>query len=211
MKVKPHAVSWFAALFGVLGFVFLVAAIGTDFWYLVDASKLERFSNSTEKLSSHSGLWRTCRFESTCQPMVNPFKRETENITLPHKQLLKMHGTFVVLLPLSLILMTFGGTLGFFGNLARASLLVLFTGLIFLLGALITLAGLSTYISYFSGALKEVRFLMGTYRLLDHVHIHFGWSLAFAWFSFVAEVLTGLAFLLMSRMIGLERRQNHAI
>uniref|UniRef100_A0ABM5F094 Transmembrane protein 114 isoform X2 n=1 Tax=Pogona vitticeps TaxID=103695 RepID=A0ABM5F094_9SAUR len=165
MKGKRHLVSWSAALFGVLGFVFLVAAIGTDFWYLVDASKLERLSNSTERLSSHSGLWRTCRFQSTCQPMVNPFKPDTENITASHKQLL----------------------------------------------TLITLAGLSLYISYSAAALKEARFLMGTNRLLDHINIQFGWSLAFAWFSFVAEVLTGLAFLLMSRMIGLERRRDRSI
>nr|XP_020664267.1 transmembrane protein 114 [Pogona vitticeps] len=211
MKGKRHLVSWSAALFGVLGFVFLVAAIGTDFWYLVDASKLERLSNSTERLSSHSGLWRTCRFQSTCQPMVNPFKPDTENITASHKQLLKMHSTFIILLPFSLILMTFGGMMGFFGILTQAYFLVLFTGLIFLFGALITLAGLSLYISYSAAALKEARFLMGTNRLLDHINIQFGWSLAFAWFSFVAEVLTGLAFLLMSRMIGLERRRDRSI
>ncbi|KAH0631781.1 hypothetical protein JD844_019580 [Phrynosoma platyrhinos] len=88
MKLTLNMVSFFAALVGILSFIFLVAAIGTDFWYLIDASKLEKLTNSTNSLSSHSGLWRTCQFKTTCLPFVNPFKPETENITTSHKQLL---------------------------------------------------------------------------------------------------------------------------
>jgi len=45
-----------------------------------------------------------------------------------------MHGTFVILLPLSLILMVFGGMTGFLSFLLRASCLLLLTGTLFLFG-----------------------------------------------------------------------------
>lgn len=45
-----------------------------------------------------------------------------------------MHGTFVILLPLSLILMVFGGMTGFLSFLLRAYLLLLLTGTLFLFG-----------------------------------------------------------------------------
>lgn len=57
MKVTFTGLACFVATFGVLSFVGLVLAIGTDFWYIIDTSK--RDNNSTS-LSSHSGLWRTC-------------------------------------------------------------------------------------------------------------------------------------------------------
>lgn len=55
-----------------LSFVLLAAAIGTDFWYIIDTERLEKSSprmrdqgpvnrSQSEPLSSHSGLWRTCR------------------------------------------------------------------------------------------------------------------------------------------------------
>lgn len=58
------ALSLFVALVGLSSFIFLVVAIATDFWYIIDASKLEASRNGTDALSSHSGLWRTCRGES---------------------------------------------------------------------------------------------------------------------------------------------------
>lgn len=45
-----------------------------------------------------------------------------------------MHGTFVILLPLSLILMVFGGMTGFLSFLLRASCLLVLTGTLFLFG-----------------------------------------------------------------------------
>lgn len=60
MKLTLGVLSLFVALMGILSFSFLVVAIGTDFWYLIDASKLEKLSNRSDSLSSHSGLWRTC-------------------------------------------------------------------------------------------------------------------------------------------------------
>ncbi|ELW72133.1 Transmembrane protein 114 [Tupaia chinensis] len=52
-----------------------------------------------------------------------------------------MHGTFVILLPLSLILMVFGGMTGFLSFLLQASLLLLLTGTLFLFGGLRALRG----------------------------------------------------------------------
>lgn len=72
MRVHLGALAGAAALSGVLSFVLLAAAIGTDFWYIIDTERLERSSqrvrdqgpanrSQQEPLSSHSGLWRTCR------------------------------------------------------------------------------------------------------------------------------------------------------
>ncbi|XP_060640404.2 transmembrane protein 114 [Anolis sagrei] len=211
MKLTLNMVALFAALAGIFSFSFLIAAISTDFWYLIDASKLEKMSNHTESMSSHSGLWRTCQLKSNCLPIANPFKHGTENITASHQQLLNMHGAFVILLPLSLVVMTFGGMTGFIATLAQVYLLLIFTGLFFLFGALLTLTGLSIYVAYSAAAFKEVSYLLREKNLLEHINIQFGWSLAFAWFSFATEVLTGLAFLLMSRMVGRQLRENSSI
>uniref|UniRef100_A0A8D0L4X0 Transmembrane protein 114 n=1 Tax=Sphenodon punctatus TaxID=8508 RepID=A0A8D0L4X0_SPHPU len=192
MKIKFSVLSLFITLTGILSFIFLVVAISTNFWYLIDASKLEKLTNHTDSLSSHSGLWRTCRFKGKCHHFVNPFLSEKENMTASHKQLLKMHGTFVILLPLSLILMIFGGMTGIISILAKAYLLLLITGLLFLFGALITLTGISIYIAYSSAAFKEALSILGKKNLLENLNISFGWSLALAWISFVAEAFTGI-------------------
>ncbi|XP_048351471.1 transmembrane protein 114 [Sphaerodactylus townsendi] len=211
MKVTLNVVSSLAVFLGTLSFVFLVVAIGTDFWYIIDASKQEKWGNHTASLSSHSGLWRTCRIENSCFPLVNPFQYEWANITSSHRQLLNMHSTFVILLPLSLILMIFGGLSGFISLLAQAHFFLLVTGLLFLLGALLTLAGVSVYIAYSAAAFREAIFLLGRRKLPEGLSIQFGWSLALAWLSFTTEVLTSLAFLLAARMVGLKQRRDLSI
>lgn len=72
MRVHLGALAGAAALTGALSFVLLAAAIGTDFWYIIDTERLERGGpgargpagaanrSQLEPLSSHSGLWRTC-------------------------------------------------------------------------------------------------------------------------------------------------------
>ncbi|KAM9222735.1 LOW QUALITY PROTEIN: transmembrane protein 114 [Leptosomus discolor] len=235
MKVNLGVLSLFVALVGVSSFVFLVVAIATDFWYIIDASKLETSRNGTDALSSHSGLWRTCRVRSKCYPLINPFWHENANITDSHRQLLYMHGTFVILMPLSLILMIFGGMAGFISILARAYLLLLMTGLLFLFGgghgtqltllkmstkrsfpflltkALVTLTGISVYIAYSAAAFEEAVCLLRSKDLLVEIDIRFGWSLVLVWISFVAEVLTGAVFLLAARVVGLKRRREQAL
>ncbi|XP_066433577.1 transmembrane protein 114 isoform X2 [Eleutherodactylus coqui] len=183
MKLKLSILSVFVAFVGILSFIFLVIAIGTDFWYIIDASKLEIKNNFSETMSSHSGLWRMCK----C-----------------------MHGTLVILLPLSLILMIFGGMTGFVSILARAYLLLLLTGMLFLFGALVTLTGISIYIAYSAAAFNYALYALGS-AILSEIDIRFGWSLALAWISFITEVLTGMAFLLAARVTGLKRTRDQVI
>ncbi|XP_074052024.1 transmembrane protein 114 isoform X1 [Macrotis lagotis] len=233
MRVRLGVLAGAAALSGVLSFVLLAAAIGTDFWYIIDTARLEQRGSGgsgaggardsgggnvsglnqsqPEPLSSHSGLWRTCRVQSKCTPLMNPFWQENVTISDSDRQLLTMHGTFVILLPLSLILMVFGGMTGFISILARAYLLLLMTGMLFLFGALVTLAGISVYIAYSAAAFQEAVCLLEKKDLLDQVDIRFGWSLALGWISFISELFTGAAFLLAARVIGLKRRQDQAI
>nr|XP_056722416.1 transmembrane protein 114 isoform X2 [Euleptes europaea] len=90
MKVTLNVVSLLAALLGILSFVFLAVAIGTDFWYVKDASKLEELGKHADTLSSHSGLWRTCGFNNECLPLVNPFQSARPNITSSHRQVLTL-------------------------------------------------------------------------------------------------------------------------
>ncbi|XP_037360475.1 transmembrane protein 114 isoform X2 [Talpa occidentalis] len=223
MRVHLGALAGAAALTGALSFVLLAAAIGTDFWYIIDTERLERSGpgaqdqvgganlSQLEPLSSHSGLWRTCRVQSPCAPLMNPFWQENVTVSDSSRQLLTMHGTFVILLPLSLILMVFGGMTGFLSFLLRASLLLLLTGTLFLFGALVTLAGISVYIAYSAAAFREALCLLEEKALLEQVDIRFGWSLALGWVSFVTEVLTGAAFLSAARVLRLRRRQDQVM
>ncbi|XP_051488200.1 transmembrane protein 114 isoform X5 [Apus apus] len=151
------------------------------------------------------------RVRSECYPLINPFWHENANITDTHRRLLYMHGTFVILMPLSLILMIVGGMTGFIGILARAYLLLLMTGLLFLFGALVTLTGISVYIAYSAAAFEEAVCLLRSKDLLVEIDIRFGWSLALVWVSFVSEVLTGALFLLAARVVGLGRRCEQAL
>ncbi|XP_008828178.1 transmembrane protein 114 isoform X2 [Nannospalax galili] len=102
MRVRLGALAGAAALSGALSFVLLAAAIGTDFWYIIDTERLERSGpraqhplgpanrSQLEPLSSHSGLWRTCRVQSSCTPLMNPFWQENVTISDLSRQLLAM-------------------------------------------------------------------------------------------------------------------------
>ncbi|XP_049624481.1 transmembrane protein 114 [Suncus etruscus] len=220
MRVPLGALAGAAALTGALSFALLAAAIATDFWYIIDTERLERGgpgaqeqsqganTSQLEPLSSHSGLWRTCRVQSPCTPLMNPFWLDNVTMSDSNRQLLTMHGTFLILLPLSLILMVFGGMVGFLSFLLRAARLLLLTGSLFLFGALVTLAGISVYIAYSAAAFREALCLLEEEALLEQVDIHFGWSLALGWGSFVAELLTGIAFLSAARLLSLRRVQE---
>uniref|UniRef100_A0A8C5RMX2 Transmembrane protein 114 n=1 Tax=Laticauda laticaudata TaxID=8630 RepID=A0A8C5RMX2_LATLA len=210
MKVTLNRVSVFAVLTAVLSFTFLVAALATDFWYQTDASGLEELTNHTGNLKSHRGLWRTCQCK-TCRPIVNPFKSKTANMTTSRKNVLYLHGAFVVLLPLSLIIIVFGGMAGVLSIFTQAFCLLLCTGVLYLLGALATLLGVSIYIAYSAALFKHVASFQGKKNLMENLNIQFGWSLAFAWVSIGAELLTGLAFILMAKMVGQKRRWDNFI
>ncbi|XP_034276602.1 transmembrane protein 114 [Pantherophis guttatus] len=211
MKVTLNSISVFAVLAGVISLTFLVAALATDFWYQIDASGLEVFTNHTGSLKSHRGLWRTCQFNRTCLPMVNPFKSKTANMTTSRKNILYLHGAFVILLPLSLIIIVFGGMMGIISVFTQNFCLLLFTGVLFLLGALVTLLGVSIYIAYSAALFKHVASFQGRKSLMENLSIQFGWSLVFAWVSIGAELLTGLAFVLLAKMVGQKRRWDNFI
>ncbi|XP_073070825.1 transmembrane protein 114 isoform X2 [Manis javanica] len=94
MRLHLGVLSGAAALSGALSFVLLAAAIGTDFWYIIDTERLERSGpgaanrSQPEPLSSHSGLWRTCRVQSPCAPLMNPFWQENVTVSDSSRQLL---------------------------------------------------------------------------------------------------------------------------
>ncbi|XP_052050851.1 transmembrane protein 114 isoform X2 [Apodemus sylvaticus] len=101
MRVRLGALAGAAALSGALSFVLLAAAISTDFWYIIDTERLERSIQGArdqgsanrsqhEPLSSHSGLWRTCRVQSSCTPLMNPFWQENVTVSDSSRQLLAM-------------------------------------------------------------------------------------------------------------------------
>uniref|UniRef100_A0A8C0NA80 Transmembrane protein 235 n=1 Tax=Canis lupus familiaris TaxID=9615 RepID=A0A8C0NA80_CANLF len=46
-----------AALGALLSFALLVAAVASDYWYVLEVAAA---GNRTQRLSSHSGLWRVC-------------------------------------------------------------------------------------------------------------------------------------------------------
>lgn len=46
-----------AALGALLSFALLVAAVASDYWYVLEVADT---GNRTQRLSSHSGLWRVC-------------------------------------------------------------------------------------------------------------------------------------------------------
>ncbi|KAH0629393.1 hypothetical protein JD844_011444 [Phrynosoma platyrhinos] len=141
--------------------------------------------------------------QNACMPLIDPFGTQSWQVPASLQHLICMHRAFVVLLPLSLILIVFGWICGIIGSLVRSTCLLQFTGCYFLLGALLTLSGTSIYICYSEAAFTE------TVRMFDqerfkHVHIAFGWSLALAWLSFGTEGLAGVLLLLAARQLHLK-------
>ncbi|XP_028571355.2 transmembrane protein 235 [Podarcis muralis] len=201
--VPPGALCLGAALSGLFSFGFLAAALGTDYWYLVSVDSANSSAGDAEQLSSHSGLWRLCEGQNACTPLIDPFGTESWQVPASLQHLISMHRAFVVLLPLSLVLIVFGWICGVIGSLVQSSRLLLFTGCYFLLGALLTLSGTSTYICYSSAAFAETVRMFDQQRF-EHVRIAFGWSLALAWLSFSTEGLAGILLLLAARGLRLK-------
>ncbi|XP_007428575.1 transmembrane protein 235 [Python bivittatus] len=203
--LSPGALCLAAALNGLLSFGLLAAALGTDYWYLIHVDGAGRNGSAWdgEELSSHSGLWRLCEGQNACMPLIDPFGAESWLVPASLQHLIYMHRAFMILLPLSLILIIFGWICGIIGSLAQISWLLLFTGCYFLLGALLTLSGTSTYICYSKAAFTETVRMYDQQRF-DHVHITFGWSLALAWLSLGTEGLAGILLLLAAQGLRLK-------
>ncbi|XP_048343824.1 transmembrane protein 235 isoform X1 [Sphaerodactylus townsendi] len=194
---SPGALCLGAALSGILSFGLLAAAIGTDYWYLIRVEAAGRNGSAweAEQLSSHSGLWRLCEGRNACIPLIDPFGPESWQVPSSLQYLISMQRAFVVLLPLSLILLVFGWICGIISSLVRSTRFLLFTGCYFLQGALLTLVGTTVYICYSRAAFTETVQMFDRQRF-EHVLIAFGWSLALAWLSFGTEALAGILFLL---------------
>ncbi|XP_059804398.1 transmembrane protein 235 isoform X2 [Hypanus sabinus] len=124
-----------AGLTGLLSFVFLTVAIATDYWYVIDVSD-SRYNNGEgwEDLNSHSGLWRICEGKNACIALIDPFGEESQSVPESQQHLLFMQKVFVILLPLSLVLLVLGGIGGLISSLANGLYLLLFTGSYFLVG-----------------------------------------------------------------------------
>lgn len=69
---------------------------------------------------------------------------------------------------------------------------------------LLTLCGVSLYISYSYEALTETERLVGP-EGLSYVHTSFGWSLGLAWLSYGLELLTSVLLLTAARTARLQR------
>ncbi|XP_066560586.1 transmembrane protein 235 [Amia ocellicauda] len=202
------AVVVLAGLTGLLSFSLLAAALGSEHWYLVEV----RGENGTraEELGSHSGLWRTCEGKNACFPLNNPFDADTSNFSDPIRHLTTLHKVIVILLPLSLVLLVFGGICGLVSSLARSCPLLLGSGSYILLCSFLTLAGLSIYINYSRLALEEMVDMVGEERMAS-VHVAFGWSMGVAWLSFILEVITGFLLLFGARLTKLHHQSVPAI
>uniref|UniRef100_A0A671PPA6 Transmembrane protein 235 n=1 Tax=Sinocyclocheilus anshuiensis TaxID=1608454 RepID=A0A671PPA6_9TELE len=174
-----------AGLCGLLSFILLALSIGTEYWYIIDVD--EGKNSSLEYSSSHSGLWRI--YEGK---MVN-----TDILNFLYLKYL--HRVIVVLLPLSLVLLVFGGIFGLVASLSQSCTLLTCIAAYFLI-CLVTVSGVSIYISYSQQALEELQHMVDI-ESLSHVHMSFGWSLVMACLSFCLELLTGILLMLAARLI----------
>ncbi|XP_066522797.1 transmembrane protein 235 [Hoplias malabaricus] len=196
MKVCFGSVVVTAGLTGILCFCFLALAIGTEYWYIIDDTRL----NHTEPEHVHSGFWGVSED-------VEPFSEAPPSFSESAKHMQNMHNVIAILLPLSLVLVVFGGICGLVSSLARSRALLNSAGSFFLLCSLLTLSGVSLYISYSQQALEETERRMGPEQMAL-VHTSFGWSMGMAWLSFILEVITGLLLLLAASMAQLSQYQE---
>uniref|UniRef100_A0A3B3SST0 Transmembrane protein 235 n=1 Tax=Paramormyrops kingsleyae TaxID=1676925 RepID=A0A3B3SST0_9TELE len=199
-----------AGIAGIVSFGLLAAAIGSEYWYIIVVNRPNE--TDSEDLNSHSGLWRIyeefiCNFGKTYVCSCPHIPRLTLCSLAPPTGL---HRVIVILLPLSLVLLVFGGILGLVSSLARSRTLLLGTAAYLLLCSLLTLSGVSIYVSYSQQALAELERELGPEELA-HVGVSFGWSLVLACLSFCLEVLAGVLLLLAARLALLMPECGHLI
>ncbi|KAK1799022.1 hypothetical protein P4O66_007289, partial [Electrophorus voltai] len=103
---------------------------------------------------------------------------------------LNLHRVIVIILPISLVLLVFGGIFGLVGSLSHSYCILTAVATYFLICSLFTLSGVGVYVSYSQQTLDELRRLESA-ELLAHVHVSYGWSLAMACLSYSLEVATG--------------------
>uniref|UniRef100_A0A8C1G6D1 Transmembrane protein 235-like n=1 Tax=Cyprinus carpio TaxID=7962 RepID=A0A8C1G6D1_CYPCA len=188
MKITFGSVVIGGGLTGVLSFISLALAIGTEYWYIIEDTR----TNHTDPARTNSGLWGV-----------------TDGMTLNFHSQVFTHEDLVIaiLLPLSLVMLVFGGICGLVSSLARSRALLIGSASYFLLCSLLTLSGVSLYIRYSQKALEETERRMGREQMAL-VHTSFGWSMGMAWISFLLEVITGLLLLLAVRLVPLTQYEE---
>ncbi|KAM4524184.1 transmembrane protein 235 [Odontesthes bonariensis] len=202
MKLNFGALVITAGICGILSFGFLAASLGTDYWYIIEMNP----TNMTdfEDMSSHSGLWSTIEGGKIYANSIDPFTANCSKYSETELRLLNMHAAIVVVLPLSLVLLLFGGIYGLVSSLARSPVLLTGTASFFFICSQLTLCGASLYIIYSNEALVETERLVGQDGLA-YIHTSFGWSLGLAWLSYSLELLTGALLLIAAQMVKLQR------
>ncbi|XP_035257125.1 transmembrane protein 235-like [Anguilla anguilla] len=208
MKINFGTVVVVAGFAGMLSFGFLAAAIGSEYWYIIEVNKLNQ--TDSEELNSHSGLWTTYEGRSGSAHSIYSFSDSSGyNYTEPEQRIRSMHRMIVILLPLNLVLLVFGGICGLVSALSRSPALLIGSASYIFLCSLLTLCGACLYLSYSQQALEELQRQVGL-ELMAHVHLCFGWSLGVAWLAFSLEVLTGTLLLLAARMACVKHQRNPA-
>uniref|UniRef100_A0A672FDJ1 Transmembrane protein 235b n=1 Tax=Salarias fasciatus TaxID=181472 RepID=A0A672FDJ1_SALFA len=198
MKVTFSQLVITAGICGILSFAFLATSIGTDYWYIIEINAMN--TTDFENMSSHSGLWSITEVMEALCPL-RPDDGDGNPVSLcPSVPSADMHGAIVVLLPLSLVLVLFGGICGLVSSLARSPVLLTAAASYFFI-CVLTVCGASLYVVYSS----QAEALAGP-ESLAFVRTSFGWSFALAWLSYGLELLTGALLLAAAQLI--RRRQS---
>ncbi|XP_026172171.1 transmembrane protein 235 [Mastacembelus armatus] len=201
MKVSFGSLVITAGVCGFLSFASLAISIGTEYWYIIEMNP--RNMTDLEDMSLHSGLWRINEGGKTSPDSIDSFTADSSKYSETELHMLSMHSAVVVVLPLSLLLLLFGGTCGFVSSLARSPVLLTGTASYFFICSQLTLSGVSLYIVYSYKALAETEKLVGP-EGLAYVHTSFGWSLGMAWLSYSLELLTAILLLIAARRAKLQ-------
>ncbi|XP_035386879.1 transmembrane protein 235 isoform X1 [Electrophorus electricus] len=194
-----------AGIFGLLSFTCLAVAIGSEYWYIIDVDEV--FNSTWEFTSSHSGLWRIYEEKNGNYHDLS-FYMDLSEHSEQVQHFLNLHRVIVIILPISLVLLVFGGIFGLVGSLSHSYCILTAVATYFLICSLFTLSGVGVYVSYSQQTLDELRRLESA-ELLAHVHVSYGWSLAMACLSYSLEVATG-ALLGMAAWLAHGQRQRES-
>ncbi|KAM6904400.1 transmembrane protein 235 [Xenentodon cancila] len=205
MKYGPVVLA--AGLTGLLSFILLAVAIGTDYWYIIDVNKPNH--TGPDDLSSRSGLWRINEGGKT-RSVIGSFIGNMSSLSETERHLLGLHKVVVILLPPSLVLLVLGWIFGLVSSLACSPKLLAASASYFLLCSVFTLSGVSIYIKYSNQAMEEFQRVVSPENL-EYVHTSFGWSLAIAWLSYFLEVATGLLLILAARITQIKGRYDSGV
>ncbi|KAK5850614.1 hypothetical protein PBY51_001479 [Eleginops maclovinus] len=206
MKVTLGSLVITAGICGLLSFAFLATSLGTQYWYIIEMNPMN--VSDFEDMSSHSGLWITNEGEKKVDS-IDSFTADYSSYSETELHLLSMHSAIVVVLPISLVLLLFGGICGLVSYLARSPVLLTGTAAFFFLCSLMTLCGVSLYMIYSYQALSETERRLGA-EGLAYVNTSFGWSLGLAWLSYGLELLTGVLLLVAAKMAKQQGRSTRA-